>query len=113
MVNSKRVFRPLDLSQIALEHQGTMSWEQPTELTYELDPDETVTEGIIKATAAAYNLEPTSLDPLYSALDPDALDALFNPGHSGNPKVEFQYNGCDVHVTSDRKIVIRTTGTEG
>lgn len=90
-----------------------MSSEQPAKFTYELDPDETVTEGIIKATAAVENLEPTSLDPLYSAIDPDALNTLFRSGHSGNPRVEFQYNGCDVQVTSDRNIVIRTTGTEG
>lgn len=90
-----------------------MASEQPAEHTYELDPDESVSEGVIEATAEVYDRDPTSLDPLYSVLDPDALDALFKPGHSGNPQVTFRFNGCDVQVTSDREIVIRTISTEG
>lgn len=97
---------------MTLVHQGAMSSEQPSEFTYELDPDQPVSEGVIEATSAVSNHEPTSLDPLYSVIDPDALDALFEPGNSGSPTVEFQYNECEVQVISDRKIVIRTTVTE-
>lgn len=90
-----------------------MSSEQPAEVTYELDPDESVTDGVIEAVSEASNLDPTSLDPLYSVIDPDALDALFKPGYSGTPQVTFQYNGCEIQVINDRKIVLRTTVTEG
>jgi hypothetical protein len=78
-----------------------------------LEPDEPVTDGVIEAVSEVYDLEPTSLEPLYSVVDPDALDALFKPGDSGYPTVEFRYNGCEVQVTSDRNIVIRTTDTAG
>lgn len=90
-----------------------MSSEQPSDFTYELGPDKSVADGVIEAVSEVYGLEPTSLDPLYSVLDPDALDALFKPEGSGNLTVEFQYNGCEVQVTSDRNIVIRTIDTEG
>jgi hypothetical protein len=83
-----------------------MSSDQPPDFTYGLDPDETVAEGVIEATIEVANHEATSLDPLYSVIDPDALNALFRPGHSGNPQVTFQYNGCEIQVTSDRNIVI-------
>lgn len=85
-----------------------MPSEHPAQVTYELDPVESVVDGVIEATSEAVNADPTSLDPLFSAIDPDALNDLFNPGHSGQPQVEFRYNGCDVHVNSDREIVIRT-----
>lgn len=90
-----------------------MALEQPSEFTFELDPDETVTDGVIEAVSEVSNHEATSLDPLYSVIDPDALDALFDPGYSGNPQVAFRYNGCEVRVISDRKIVIRSTVNEG
>lgn len=90
-----------------------MSSEQPPQFTYELDPDKSVSDGVIEAVAAVSDHEPTSLDPLYSVIDPDALDALFEPGHLAIPQVQFRYNGCEVQVISDRKIVIRTTDNEG
>lgn len=111
--SSISVIRDMDLSHLSLANQVTMSSEQPSEFTYELDPDESVTDGVIEAVAAAANQEPTSLDPLYSILDPDALDTLFKPEYSANPQVTFQYNGCLVQVISDEKIEIRTTDNEG
>lgn len=90
-----------------------MSSEPATDFTYELEPDEPVTDGVIEAVSEVYDLEPTSLEPLYSVLDPDALDALFKPGDSSNLTVEFRYNGCEVQVTSDRNIVIRTNVNGG
>lgn len=89
-----------------------MPSQQPPDITYELDPDETVAEGVIEATAAVSNQEPTSLDPLYSVIDPDALNALFNPWHSSDPQVTFQYDGHEIQVTSDLEIEIWTTGNE-
>lgn len=74
--------------------------------------DESLSTSIIRGIATLDDVEPESVDPLYSVIDPDALDALFKPGFSGRPRVEFQYNGCEVKVTGDRKIEIRTTGDE-
>jgi len=47
------------------------------------------------------------LDPLYSAVDPDALDAVFPPGSTGT--VTFTYHEYEVtvhgesHVTLERR----------
>lgn len=90
-----------------------MPGEPRFEFTYELDPDESVTDGVIEAVSEVSNHDPTSLEPLYSVVDPDALDALFDPGYLGNPQVEFQYNGCRVRVISDRKIEVQPTDNEG
>lgn len=87
--------------------------ESPPEFTYRLDPDESVTDGVIEAVSEVSDHDPTSLDPLYSVVDPDALDALFDSGYSGNPQVEFQYDGCKVEVISDPNIEIRATFNEG
>lgn len=85
-----------------------MSAKQSAEFTYELDTVESVVDGVIEATSEAVNADPTSMDLLFSTIDPDALNDLFDPRHSGQPQVEFRYNGCDVHIKSDREIVIRT-----
>lgn len=87
-----------------------MSSKQASGYTYQLDPDQSVAVGVVEAFSEVYDVEPTSLDPLISVLDPDALDNLFKPGTSSNPEVEFQYNGCEIQVNSDRNVLVRETG---
>lgn len=85
-----------------------MASEQTRELvTYHLDPDETVAEGVINSTSDLYDAEPTDLDPLYDAIDPDALDALFRPDSEHDVEIAFRYNGCEVAVSSERVVETR------
>jgi hypothetical protein len=77
------------------------------EFIYEMGPDQSPSEGVVEAMCAVSNIEPTSLDPLYSVIDPDALDTIFESGFSGNPTVKFQYNGREVMVENGREITIR------
>ena len=50
-------------------------------------------------------LEPPAFEPLYSVVDPDALDAVFAPTHDGGQRatgsVTFEYEGYTVTVDSD------------
>ncbi|SFC27959.1 hypothetical protein SAMN05444422_106193 [Halobiforma haloterrestris] len=79
-------------------------------------------ERIIDAVAALTNEDPLELTPLYEAVDPDALDALFVHSRgrsglsaaSGDPDVDggidelwFTYEGFDVGVHSDGEILIQ------
>lgn len=86
-----------------------------TAFTYEMTDDETVSEAVVNAVAAASgyrrvrsfdadDAEPV-LDPLYSAIDPDALDTLFErtdkrPGPA-DWQLSFSFHGYQVRVTSD------------
>lgn len=54
---------------------------------------------VISTVAARSNTDPEELDSLYSVVDPDALEALFQPGTTGT--VSFRYHGYEVVVHSD------------
>ncbi|WP_132058304.1 HalOD1 output domain-containing protein [Halorussus amylolyticus] len=100
---------------------------QPTDahtksVTYRADPDETPSEAVVAAVASASDCRPTAagadgtarvLPPLYDAIDPDALDALFAGGvrspdrpRATAGKVEFVYHGHRVTAHSDGSVVV-------
>ncbi|MFB6164941.1 MAG: HalOD1 output domain-containing protein [Haloarculaceae archaeon] len=95
-------------------------------LSYEVPADETFSDAVVVAVSTAsgdadlpamdgqLGGAPT-LEPLYSVLDPDALDAVFRradddgaPGH-----VQFRYHGCDVTVHSEGRVCVAETEGAG
>ncbi|WP_458187725.1 HalOD1 output domain-containing protein [Haladaptatus sp. NG-WS-4] len=69
-------------------------------------PEEQFSEAVVRTVATAMGDEPTTLDPLYESVNPDALDALFRPdSHTARADntVQFDYAGFTV--------VVRETGT--
>ncbi|QLG47829.1 HalOD1 output domain-containing protein [Natrinema halophilum] len=79
-------------------------------LTYRMSPSESSSEAVLHATAEATGSkvigstpeEENVLDPLYHAIDPEALDNLFHSitgdGHRSDGKITFTYCGCKVEV---------------
>lgn len=70
---------------------------------YRAMPDQTPSEAVVTAVSEASGraLAGTeSLDPLYHAIDPDALDALFDTygDAESTTSVEFVYGGYEVTV---------------
>lgn len=92
--------------------QNEYSSQAVDELTYEIGDDETVSEAVVNAVAAASGCRRSSagdtavpvLEPLYSAIDPDALDSLFGgTGRSAlqtDGSIAFSFHGYDVTVHS-------------
>lgn len=74
---------------------------------YQFVHDQEPSWNVIEAIAWIKGVETDALAPLNDAIDADALDALFQPGKTGEPTVTFAYAGCDVHVDSDHAIVRR------
>lgn len=68
---------------------------------------------VVCAVADAKNVDPIDLPPLYSVIDPDALDQLFQskfPNRaSGTVKVQFTFAGCDVVVDSENQVTVTPT----
>ncbi len=94
------------------EQQSTDAVER-----YDLSSDEPISTGVVMAIAAASGTEPAptadttggtqALEPLYTVVDPDALDALFRAdgsGAAGPERVTFTYHGYEVTVTDDRQV---------
>lgn len=60
-------------------------------------------QAIVERVAALEGVDHSELDPLFGAIDPDALDALVGTtGHSDAAlQIEFTYHGYDVTVTGE------------
>ncbi|ELZ15285.1 hypothetical protein C477_18905 [Haloterrigena salina JCM 13891] len=67
---------------------------------------------IVERVAALDGTDPLSLPPLYDAIDPDALDSLFQSSSADGPQttgaVQFTYYGYDVRVDADGEIAIES-----
>lgn len=76
-------------------------------IEYQATDDERLSEAVISAVATAEETDPLALEPpLYDAVDPDALDALFqSPRVAG--RMAFRYLGRTVTVHADRRVVVR------
>jgi len=71
---------------------------------------------VISAVADATDNDPTEIEPLYSTIDPDALDSLFQTSPAGprrtGGRVSFSLEGCDIVVHGDRKVVVNPSGAD-
>lgn len=77
--------------------------QRPTERRH----DEVVTERIVETVADARDVDPVDLPPLYTAIDPDALNAMFDTDRRapGRPdRLEFHYVGRVVVVAGDGSV---------
>jgi len=76
--------------------------------------DGSVSIAVVTAIARRRSVEPTELPPLYEAIDPDALDALFESTRRGGPRhgrIEFTYDGHAVTVECRDGLEITIDGT--
>lgn len=71
---------------------------------------ESVSERVVAEVADATGTDRTALDPLYDAVDPDALDSLFAPGDisgANTPiRVTFTYSGREVVVSNGGSVSV-------
>lgn len=86
--------------------------------TYHVRNDESVTEAVVRAVSSVMRSEQTELEPLYSAVDTDALNELFPTRESRksrrtNGVVAFNYAGNRVQVTSSGSIKVEKGASKG
>lgn len=72
-------------------------------------PFHSLSYSLLRGVSAVTGVEPQNLDPLTETVDPDALDALFEPAGGAPPDVclTVRFHGCDVAIYSDGHLVIR------
>lgn len=73
---------------------------------------ESASEAVIEAVADAKGVDPLDLDPMYDAIDPDALDRIFRDspvGRTGSVEVRFEMAGCTVVVREAGEVVVAPT----
>jgi hypothetical protein len=67
---------------------------------------ETLTAAVITAVTEANGTKPAT--PLYEAIDPDALNDLYQ---HASPKVSFEYIGYHVTIHPDRTVTVSELNT--
>lgn len=82
-----------------------IDWEAEWSIEESKQPSQLVVETV----ADAEDADPLALPPLYNTIDPDALDALFQPQFrtAGEPpvgEVRFSYHGYTVRVTAAGRV---------
>ena len=79
---------------------------------------DTLCSRIVTAVADETGIEPASLPPLYEAIDPEALEALYDhssgprAGERSEPTVQFRYAGRVVIVWSATDIEVNEPVTD-
>lgn len=67
---------------------------------------------VVEAVAAAEGVEPDELEPtLHEAIDPEALDALFQGRPATTWLVRFEYHGYIVSITDRGEITLERIDT--
>lgn len=99
-----------------------MTDHSESEFTYRMSADEPVCSAVVKAVASVSGTDPApegatapaaeqSLEPLYTVVDPDALEAVLRPARTGaaNTKcrVTFRYHDHTVTVHTDGRIRVQ------
>ncbi|WP_415381252.1 HalOD1 output domain-containing protein [Halosimplex sp. TS25] len=70
--------------------------------------DHTLLRAVVEAVATETGRRPIELDPLYDALDTEALERVVSPGGDATPpagRLRFRYESCDVTVTGDGRVI--------
>lgn len=58
-----------------------------------------MSETVVTAVAEAKGVDPLDLDPLYTVIDPDALNRMFRPSVGSPPtSMELRFSMADCHV---------------
>lgn len=74
---------------------------------HDADADaDTLTERIVEATTDVAGTDALDLPPLYDAVDPDALEALYDRDGVDGPEVAFSYADCGVTVHGDGSVSV-------
>ena len=88
-----------------------MKADQPVE--YTVGSDSTPSETVLRAVAEAERTEPFALDPpLYSAVDPEALDEFVRSLNGGTGCLEFTYQGYEIRFRASDSLLIRPRNVE-
>lgn len=87
------------------------STEQPSIQRNWHDAD-TAAISVINAIAALTGIPPTSMEPLYESVDPEALERVLESGADGSCgsstlSVSFTHEGCGVTIRADGQLTVR------
>ena len=83
---------------------------------FQLPESAPVSQQITHTVAETTNTDPLELDPLFNTIDPESLNALFEPTKTGSQRatgsVAFEYAGCGVTVFADGTVDVASSDAQ-
>lgn len=83
----------------------------------EIGENESMSTAVLRAVSAVTGRKPGSLQPLADVINPDALDALFEPWSDDVPRtgrrLSFNYSSCRVTIDNGEFLAIEPFETAG
>jgi hypothetical protein len=81
-------------------------------VTYDWETDASLSSTIVETLAAVNETEPINMEPLFTVINPDALDQLFEPlcgsdRRNGDGRIEFLFDDHRIIVSASGEITIR------
>lgn len=73
-------------------------------MTPTVDSDDPASQRVLARVAELENADPVELEPLYDAIDPEALDRIVDSIEDGS--VQFDYHGYTVTVFHDGSVEV-------
>ncbi|WP_225333666.1 HalOD1 output domain-containing protein [Halomicrobium urmianum] len=61
---------------------------------------------VIETVSAVTETEPIAMEPLYSVLDPDALETLLSTSRDSGVSISFLLDDCTVRVADDGEVSV-------
>ena len=106
-----------------MSNQGTRGDElryDPETNTYYYQQDwsrEAPSDAVTDVVARVLETDAKELEPLYTAIDPDGLDLVFEPRpgrrrRDSDVEVSFRFDGCTVTIARDGEIRVRPPDEE-
>lgn len=94
---------------ISPSHKDRVDGRAAAVQTVSLTEGEDPSTAVIRAISAVSDRPPSEMEPLYSTIDLEALDALFRRGRDGIPRLaghfRFTHEGYGVELTDDQVII--------
>lgn len=98
-----------------IDHRDRVGYDPTTETYYshhEIEDADRICLAVVETVSAATGREATDMEPLYSVLDPDALEAILTTPDDGVVRVFFEFEGCAVTTSSTGQVIVGSKRAE-
>lgn len=98
---------PFPRTSVARHEMGDITADSPLDYDPRGVP---LSQRIVERVSDAEGVDPLELDPLYTVVDPDALDSLFRTRLASSDglggELRFEYHDYEVRVTADGRVTL-------
>ncbi len=89
-------------------HGDEESAPESRHLQHNWEPGSPICFTVVNAVSAITGQKTTAMEPLYSVIDPEAVETLMSSSPHGHVHLSFSYEGCTVSIERSGAVVVQT-----